>query len=32
MPAVLTRSKRYKKAAEKAVTTPVTVDQAIDAV
>jgi large subunit ribosomal protein L1 len=32
MPAVLKRSKRYKKAAEKAVTTPVTVDQAIDAV
>ena len=32
MPAVLQRSKRYKKAAEKAVTTPVAVDQAIDAV
>src|SRR5438045_7041819 len=32
MPVVLQRSKRYKKAAEKAVTTPVSVDQAIDAV
>ena len=32
MPAVLQRSKRYKKAAEKAVTTPVDVDKAIDAV
>jgi len=32
MPAVLKRSKRYKKAAEKAVTAPVAVEQAIDAV
>ena len=32
MPVVITRSKRYKKAAEKAVATPVTVDQAVDAV
>jgi large subunit ribosomal protein L1 len=32
MPVVIKRSKRYKKAAEKAVTTPVAVDQAIDAV
>jgi large subunit ribosomal protein L1 len=33
MPAiVLQRSKRYKKAAEKAVTTPVSVEQAVDAV
>src|SRR5438309_6160256 len=32
MPVVLQRSKRYKKAAEKAVTTPVSVDQAVDAV
>src|SRR4051812_36442778 len=32
MPVVLQRSKRYKKAAEKAITTPVAVDQAIDAV
>src|SRR5213595_2505884 len=32
MPAVLQRSKRYKKAAEKAVTTPVDVDKAVDAV
>jgi len=32
MPAVLQRSKRYKKAAEKAVLTPVDVDHAIDAV
>jgi large subunit ribosomal protein L1 len=32
MPAVLKRSKRYKKAAEKAVTAPVAVDQAVDAV
>src|SRR5207302_7896019 len=32
MPLVIERSKRYKKAAEKAVTAPVPVDQAIDAV
>ena len=32
MPAVLKRSKRYKKAAEKAVATPVDVDKAVDAV
>src|SRR5207248_5514378 len=32
MPAVVRRSKRYKKAAEKAVHTPVAVDQAVDAV
>jgi len=32
MPVVIRRSKRYKKAAEKAVTAPVGVDQAIDAV
>jgi large subunit ribosomal protein L1 len=32
MPVVIRRSKRYKKAAEKAVTAPVSVDQAIDAV
>jgi large subunit ribosomal protein L1 len=32
MPAVLRRSKRYKKAAEKAVHNPVAVDQAVDAV
>ena len=32
MPQVLQRSKRYKKAAEKAVTTPVAVEQAVDAV
>jgi large subunit ribosomal protein L1 len=32
MPVVITRSKRYKKAAEKAVVQPVPVDQAIDAV
>src|SRR6478672_9749700 len=33
MPAiVLQRSKRYKKAAEKAVTTPVAVEQAVEAV
>src|SRR5918995_1840822 len=32
MPQVVERSKRYKKAAEKAVTTPVAVDQAVDAV
>jgi large subunit ribosomal protein L1 len=32
MPAIVQRSKRYKKAAEKAITTPVAVDQAIDAI
>src|SRR5919106_6685062 len=32
MPQVIERSKRYKKAAEKAVTTPVSVEQAVDAV
>ena len=32
MPLVLKRSKRYKKAAEKAITTPVAIDQAVDAV
>src|SRR5215213_78359 len=32
MPQVIERSKRYKKAAEKAVTQPVPVDQAVDAV
>jgi large subunit ribosomal protein L1 len=32
MPAVLQRSKRYKKAAEKAITTPVDIAQAIEAV
>src|SRR5437764_2558306 len=32
MPVVLQRSKRYKKAAEKAVTAPVSVEQAVDAV
>src|SRR5256885_4560651 len=32
MPVVLKRSKRYKKAIEKAVTAPVAVDQAVDAV
>lgn len=32
MPVVVTRSKRYKKAAEKAVTTPVAVEQAVEAV
>src|SRR5688500_1897414 len=32
MPQVIERSKRYKKAAEKAITTPVPIDQAIDAV
>src|SRR5437868_2368480 len=32
MPVVLRRSKRYKKAAEKAVATPVSVEQAVDAV
>src|SRR5215218_11303657 len=32
MPLIVKRSKRYKKAAEKAVTTPVAVDAAIDAV
>src|SRR5439155_1791716 len=32
MPVVIQRSKRYKKAAEKAITTPVAIDQAVDAV
>src|SRR6185295_3319794 len=32
MPAVVRRSKRYKKAAEKAIHNPVAVDQAVDAV
>lgn len=32
MPVVITRSKRYKKAAEKAITTPVAVEQAVEAV
>ena len=32
MPVVIRRSKRYKKAAEKAVATPVSIDQAIDVV
>ena len=32
MPVVVQRSKRYKKAAEKAVHTPVPLDQAVDAV
>src|ERR1043165_3974042 len=32
MPVVVKRSKRYKKAAEKAVTTPVPIDAAVDAV
>jgi large subunit ribosomal protein L1 len=32
MPVTIKRSKRYKKAAEKAVTTPVAVDAAVDAV
>src|ERR1700743_81549 len=32
MPVVLTRSKRYKKAAEKAIATPVAVEQAVEAV
>src|SRR5947199_6329145 len=32
MPAVVQRSKRYKKAAEKAVHQPVAVDQAVDVV
>ena len=32
MPVVLKRSKRYKKAAEKAVTQPVSIEQAIEAV
>src|SRR3982750_2383276 len=32
MPVVVRRSKRYKKAAEGAITTPVEVDKAIDAV
>ena len=31
MPTVVRRSKRYKKAAEKAITTPVGVDQGVDA-
>src|SRR3982751_6060181 len=32
MPVVVQRSKRYKKAAEKAITTPVAVEQAVEAV
>jgi large subunit ribosomal protein L1 len=32
MPVVVQRSKRYKKAAEKAITNPVAVEQAVDAV
>src|SRR5260221_11364494 len=32
MPAIITRSKRYKSAAKKAVHTPVAIDQAIDLV
>src|SRR4051812_32486056 len=32
MPVVLQRSKRYKKAAEKAITTPVDIAQAVEAV
>src|ERR671919_1867749 len=32
MPQVIERSKRYKKAAEKAITTPVAVEQAVEAV
>src|SRR5687767_9988846 len=32
MPQVVERSKRYKKAAEKAITTPVDIDQAVEAV
>jgi len=32
MPLVLKRSKRYKKAAEKAIATPVAIDQAVEAV
>src|SRR3954471_6412598 len=32
MPQVIERSKRYKKAAEKAITTPVDIGQAVDAV
>ena len=32
MPQVIERSKRYKKAAEKAITTPVDIDKAVDAV
>jgi large subunit ribosomal protein L1 len=32
MPAVLKRSKRYKKAAEKAITTPVDIDKAVEVV
>ena len=32
MPVIVRRSKRYKKAAEKATPTPVSIDQAIDVV
>jgi large subunit ribosomal protein L11 len=32
MAVVIKRSKRYKKAAEKAITTPVAIDAAVDAV
>ena len=32
MPQVIERSKRYKKAAEKAITTPVDIDKAVEAV
>jgi large subunit ribosomal protein L1 len=32
MPVIIQRSKRYKKAAEKAVTTPVAIEAAVDAV
>src|SRR5450432_2723478 len=32
MPVIITRSKRYKKAAEKAIANPVPIDQAVDAV
>ena len=32
MPQVIERSKRYKKAAEKAITNPVGIDEAVDAV
>src|SRR5215218_7044088 len=32
MAVVIKRSKRYKKAAEKAITTPIAVDAAVDAV
>src|SRR4051794_15210453 len=32
MPVVITRSKRYKKAAEKAIANPVAIDKAVDAV